>query len=382
MATPSDKPHPPIYIADDGEMEQIRALLRDQQLPFSDVGSAPDSERMELLISNPRTALGFTGSTGGVVPDVHIVVARKLSRTMRQQLQRSSCDFIVEGPMDPSALQLLIRHALYRGPERRSADRVPLGVPVKIKCGWRQRNATLLQLSMRGCGIAIRGKLSDGGLAIRLPSEYCDGQKVELPARVLEDMGSSEGEHILALGFTRLSAEARAVLERAMRVAAGARGQLKPGRRAPARVAEVPHAATGALAGSRDARAREDRRVAERVGYRRRLLGTTSGRAQVVIGHDLSMGGMRVAPDPELGVGDVIKLALHGGGKKVLVQARVIRDAGSDGLGLSFIELGEKAKAGLAGLIESLEIVGRPLRKGDARPTVVVSEVLESDGED
>ncbi len=380
MAAPLETNESPIVIADDGEMQQVRQLLRDEDLSYTELVPSAEGEpaRMDLLISNPRTALGVAGAKSSVAPDVHIVVASELSRTMRHQLQRSSCDFIVEGPVDPSALHLLIRHALYRGPERRAAARVPLGVPIKIKSGWRQRNATLLQLSMRGCGVAITGERTGNDLSVRLPAEYCEGERIDLPVCVLEDMGSSDGEHILALGFKKLSGEARAVLERAMRVAAGAVGQIKPGRVAQHAEAQPDEERPRETAAARPtSKADEDRRVAERVRYRRRLLGTTSGRAQVLLGQDLSIGGMRIGSDPDLSVGDEIKLALHGTGQRVLVRARVVRDDGHDGLGLCFVDPGEKTREGLRALVDSLRILGQPRREGDGRPGVVVGEVIE-----
>jgi hypothetical protein len=51
------------------------------------------------------------------------VLAEAITNMLRAQLQRFQCSYIVEQPVHPAALKLLILHAVYRGPERRDLDR-------------------------------------------------------------------------------------------------------------------------------------------------------------------------------------------------------------------------------------------------------------------
>ncbi len=101
------------------------------------------------------------------------------------------------------------------------------------------------------------------------------------------------------------------------------------------------------------------------------MLAAREGAAHVVIGRDLSTGGMRVAPDSSLCVGDEFKLAIYGraGHKPMLVKAIVARDDGDAGCVLHFRDLSPRAAANLERIVESL-----PSLPG---PNVVVSEIAE-----
>jgi prepilin-type N-terminal cleavage/methylation domain-containing protein len=81
-----------------------------------------------------------------------------------------------------------------------------------------------------------------------------------------------------------------------------------------------------------------DRRQSMRVPYTQTVVALDEQAARVVVGRDLSPGGMRIAPNPNLAVGDVLKLALHAGTETepVVVLAEVERDDHEDGLVLAF----------------------------------------------
>jgi len=104
------------------------------------------------------------------------------------------------------------------------------------------------------------------------------------------------------------------------------------------------------------------------------VLATGDGTSHALIGSDLSVGGMRVRPDPTLAVGAKVKLAIYGsaGIPPVLIKAEVTRDDGDDGLVLQFRKVSSGAAAALERLVESL-----PGSQGGVGPDVVVSEVLE-----
>ena len=84
------------------------------------------------------------------------------------------------------------------------------------------------------------------------------------------------------------------------------------------------------------------------------------------MGRDLSSGGMRVAPNADLIVGDVLKLVIYGpaGRPPLVLRAVVFRDDGSDGCVLRFENL---APATVAELDEWTRAASEPRRLGEAR---------------
>jgi len=82
----------------------------------------------------------------------------------------------------------------------------------------------------------------------------------------------------------------------------------------------------------------QDRRRSARVPYAQRLVALDEQAARVVVGRDLCAGGMRIAANATLSVGDVLRIALHAGNETepLVLQAGVERDDGEDGLVLAW----------------------------------------------
>jgi hypothetical protein len=269
--------------------------------------------------------------------------------------------------MNSHAFRLLVAQALYEGPERRRGRRVVLAEPVKIRDGGRVRAATLVQLSLRGCGIVADYEAELGGpLEVVFPKELTAGKALQVGGPVLA-VRAAEGEagrfHV-AIAFRLMKIEDRRLVNTIMeRLGGGAELRARP----PARKV-VP------------AVDQKDRRRAPRKAFSRRVLAGGAGISHVLIGRDLSAGGMRVAPDPSLRVGATLMLALHGrpGLPAVVVQAVVARSDGTDGLVLRFDALRPAAAERLAALVESLpSLPDKGSGATRATPGVVVSEVLE-----
>lgn len=380
------------WIADDGELFTLRSLLREHEIPYGELSNDPPEE-LDLLVSNPRRALEVERQRNRFAPRIHIVMAGDdLTRTMRQRLQRSSCDFIVPEDVHPGALRLLVDYALYRGPERRVGARVPMDVEVKLKVGWRQRKATLLQLSERGCGVVMGNGIADDEMLLRLPPSWTGGRKVDLPVTVIDRESLDDGDWRVSLGFRRVDRDTRQILRDAIKRAAAETGRLQPGRggsaaASVARRASPPRRPAGSPRADEPAKRpstseelpRQDRRQGTRPRYTRRLLATREGEAQVVIGQDISEGGMRIGREPGLEVGQELKLALYGSrsDERVVVRGRVVRDDGPAGFGLRFEKVTPEVQEKLDRLVASLRILGRPAGGDAARPGVVVSQILE-----
>jgi hypothetical protein len=98
----------------------------------------------------------------------------------------------------------------------------------------------------------------------------------------------------------------------------------------------------------------------------------------VLIGRDISSGGMRVRPDPDLALGDMLKLAVHSrpGLPAIMVKAEVTRDDGEDGVLLRFHDLPDSIAARLEQIMDGLPAMPLGKRPG-ARPGMSVSEILD-----
>jgi CheY-like chemotaxis protein len=121
-----------------------------------------------------------------------------------------------------------------------------------------------------------------------------------------------------------------------------------------------------------------DRRRSERATFDAKVPAFGSSALRVLIGRDLSIGGMRVEANPNISIGDRLHLAIYGApdDEPLLIWATVDRDDGEQGLELTFDELHEVIQNRLERIVVALPSV-ESLREGelDAMGTVM-SEML------
>lgn len=386
MDNPDEELEAPVLLADDGELDDVREQLQALDVPFENTW-ARGAHRGALLITSPRHA-DCASPRGEHVARFHIVVAEELSRSVVRQLRRSGCHFVVRSSAHPTALRLLIQHALYTGPEKRCSDRVAMSAKVKVRAGLRPRTATLVQLSSRGCGIESDHALQRGtGLKVTLPKNLTESRALSLEGRVVggAPIRGSDGLHLLSIAFRPSGAEAQQTIRKVMAGHAVGAAAMRPTDRdrapaappsiQPASVARAPERAKTASAEKSVEGA--ERRAAPRKLFKRSVLAAGDGTARTVIGRDLSEGGMRISADGSLEVGDELKLAIHGsrGGKPVVVKALVFRDDGDRGFVLQFRDVSPAMAGQLRHLLESLPALPRSRKGGE--PDVVVSEIVE-----
>ena len=224
--------------------------------------------------------------------------------------------------------------------ERRLAVRVRADVPVQLRFGLRQRPARLLDLSLSGA----RLELEEPDVRVG------DVLKIALP-------GTTRFERALRAAVVRID-EAPGVV---------AVHFFRPSKEEVERVrALVLDAMTGGEG---------ERRERERVAYPRRVIARGADRPRVLIGTDLSEGGMRIAHS-ELPLGTEVQVALHAGGQlpPLVVSARVVRREADGAAALAFLELAEGEREHLAKLVREqpavLDANGSP---------AVVSELVAPD---
>ena len=383
---------PPVLIDDDGELDEVRRLLDELEIEFV-TAAGSDAERASLLVSNARKALARASgvaSDRALVGAFHLVVADKISKRAQRELERVRLDFLVQRPVDPAALRLVVLHALYSGPERRRAPRVAMSAVVRCRAGVVSRPATLVELSQSGCRLTSGQKLETGqSLAVIVPRDLTGSRRLSIEGRVVAVAPAGELDprrQAYSVQFQRVDAGTRKALRAVMvmhglgsailqpRTRPGSlQGDLEP----PTRAAASEDAPAGEMGAS--PKERSERRAGPRGKFKRPVLAAARGCSNILIGRDLSLGGMRVDPHPELNVGDELKLVIHGHLRKhpLVVKASVARDEGDDGCVLQFHAMSPHASAQLEGIVDSLPRLRSPGPGGDAGPNVVVSELVE-----
>lgn len=391
----NDTAIPPLtaWIADDGELAPVRRLLWEHGVVLAEELEAPPSW-VDLLVTNPRHALKRDSKARLPGARVHILVTEDPNPRLMQQLRRTSCDFIADADVHPDAMRLLVEYALYAGPERRSGARAPMSLPVQLKVGRRAREATLIQLSIAGCGLSLPTAVTGEKLLLRLPTEWTGGEKIEVPLVILEDVATADGDHLVSCRFGSVDTELKRMLaEEITRVgrevglleARKAEAPKSTSKRTKKRAAGTTTKPASSLPAKNATDAGDDdRRKSARAAYRLQMLATGEGRSHVLLGRDISVGGMRVGPDPDLQVGQEIKLALYGSGRRdrIIVRARVVRDAGEEGLGLAFQRLKPAVQERLTKLVDQALVLRGGASDGRKSPNVVVSEILDEEDAD
>lgn len=385
----ADKARAEVWISDDGELADVRKLLDQLDVAYASAPrSSGDEDPGPVRAPDLSCSLLFTSPPHAVTLQpailrsdaLHVVVIDEAPRTLRRMLERSRCDFVLQRPIHPGVLRLLVTHALYAGPEKRRAGRVLVGEPVTFKSGLLSRNATLIELSEGGCSLETKQPVdADASIQLTLPRKLTGAKALVIEGRIVSraPISGQKPSHRLSVAFVSAAGvrrELRAVLRThargstTLRAEAGAGGALKldPGSRRR-ETTQREAAYTPQI----------ERRRWPRKRYRKQILATSQGGVSTLIGSDLSRGGMRVGYDPDLAVGDELKLAIYGsaGQAPVVVRSVVVR-GDDESWGLEFRDLGDRVASRLELMVRTLpSLPGSPPDK----PGVVMTEVLEDD---
>ena len=126
----------------------------------------------------------------------------------------------------------------------------------------------------------------------------------------------------------------------------------------------------------------DERRSDPRIPYDRRVVALGEEAARVLVGRDLSHGGMRIGPTDAVDVGDTLRVALHCGTElePLVVLATALRDDGVAGVVLEFQELSDGQRDHLEKIIASSSPVrmGRDEDLFEKSGAVVMGEMLET----
>jgi len=393
-------PKPTTLLLHDGELADVRTLLDELGARFEERSGGPTptdpQTSWDLVIATPKRILDFI-SHGETGPTTRIAILASEARVLRKVMRREKIEFVVRRPVHPEALRLLILHALYRGPEKREASRVSIGATVHFRAGWVWRRALLLDLSLRGCRLQARQRLARGDrVSIRLPAKIAGRGSLGLSGRVVRRRPagrSRQGVDVVAIHFDTTPLDVVRRLQATVNEHAWGPASLHgstakrfvverllPGtnRDGDAGVEDGMGEATSTGTSTKARGVRGDRR-----SLSRRVIALGEARARVLIGRDLSLGGMRVDPHPDLSPGDGLRIALHvrSGQPPLVLEAEVCRDDAERGLALRFGNLSREATSYLREMLASLPAIEAPAddRAGTASVGVVVSEILDSE---
>jgi hypothetical protein len=375
---------PQSLLVHDGELVDFRTLLGELGTPFVEcVGSPGPNERegrWDLVIATPKRLLSLHLEDQTTQP-ARIAVCDQDSKTLRTSLERAGIETLVRRPVHPAAMRALLLHALYRGPEKRNNRRVSVGGPVRYRRGWRQRPAMLADLSLGGCRLLADQALERGqAFTLLVPPELSGGRGYSVRARVVRsvDIDDGPGGERFAI-HARFEDPSRRQLEKlqaSLRQHVAGPATLDDAREAAQAMLDE-NAAPEAHEAAPEARRANERRSEARHEIGERVVALDDEAARVLMGRDISLGGMRVDPNPRLVVGDNVRIAIHleGHANPLVLHARVHRDDGARGIVLRFHELPREAARALTDLLDALPIVSiGASQQGGA----IVSELLET----
>ncbi len=216
----------PVLLVDDGELDDIRDFLDEFGIEFAHLrgGAVPnrlDPPRDLFLTTMRRAKLAraWPHASDGSLRPVRIAIVEEDSPSARAVLRRLGFLYLVRRPIHPTALHLLILRALYRGDERRSEARVPVGFDISLRSGMRRRDALLVDLSLGGCRLIADRPLPAGAkLNLQLPGDLLGDADLGVPGQILrcerDAQALADGGFRIAVRFQQLPDTTRDVLTR------------------------------------------------------------------------------------------------------------------------------------------------------------------------
>ncbi len=381
MPTQPDS-EPGILLIDDGELDEVASVLESEGLQFTRLrgGAIPSdvAPPRDLLIITPRRLERVRrGSPVDAAPGhpLRIIAVEEDSPAMRRRLRRAGLNLLVRPSTDAEIWRLLISRALYDGDERREDPRVAVGSPVEIgdesRSGPGSQSPTILMdLSNRGCRLQTEHDFKEGDpIGFALPGEH-DPTGARKPldlagqVRRIAQIHGSERRTLAVVFDAKMPESTRTRLTALINRWAGGPASFKttPAVLSPAiPPCELPslqdltlddetdppvparseirvELATSTTNETSEPKQENERRRQQRGRFESSVRAQSRSGPVILIGRDLSAGGMRVERRANLQLGERFRLALHGLGQveAFVVDAEVVRDDGEDGFALAF----------------------------------------------
>jgi hypothetical protein len=359
---------PWILLLDDGELDDVRELLEELGIDFEQwhksdlVTSPPHPQHLLVTTAAHGISAGLRRTTTRTRDRATwIAVGSGDSRTQHRAIIGAGFDYLVKRPTHPETFRSLLRGILYSGNEQRSRRRIAVSSAISFRVDGKGPPvaALLMDLSPGGCRLLTRSSLRLGSeLALSFPAELTGTQAFSHRGTVMRTspgstVGAGGKECCLGVRFLPFETNSTKPMLDLL-------NSLNSG---PAAMPEAWAAAASAPAQpSRAPRGVYDNEVA--------IFGLDGC---VLNGRDLSSGGLRVDPNPALKVGASLRLALGDAddAKQILVDARVIRDDGENGVALHFDWIDPMSGESLRELVEGLPSTETPTAKPKQRSSIL-----------
>ena len=331
----------PVLLIDDGELDDVRAILEEVGAEFAHLrGGAVPSELEapnQLFIATPRRAMLAKDWPSGALP-IKVGVVTEDSNTLRSMLKRIGFDLLIRRPVHPYALRLVLLRALYSGSERRKDLRFPIGSTVSFRSGFRRKTATLADLSMRGARLLVDQPATLGSrLTLQMERELAGDKALSIRGKVVRvsDGPEQDGQYVAGLQFENPKRDTLLRLRELLKSSAMGPAVLPADTTLPEASTQEPTTPIAAPASP------ENRRKYDRAVFRREVVQLDDEASSVLLGRDISLGGMRVESESNLGLGDQLRLAIYGGPREdpFIVRGTVVRQETATTYGVKFDDL-------------------------------------------
>jgi len=374
---------PSVLVLDDGELENVQHVL--EQIGADTVrltrGKIPVSlpAPKDLLVTTLKRVNACPQlTTPGDSPAQYawVCLHNQDYVPVRERMRDAGVHFLIHTPLgrdlDGELVRLLFVQLLYEGAERRGQIRLPVASEVGVASEAGRQKAQLLELSCDSCRVVLRHNLAEQELVtVHLPAELSPSVRGSYRGRVLrtncvEKPDGSRGYSVV-VAFDELEDERKARIE-ALLAGHALAARIKPLTELPERELVLED---------------DDRRRAARHSYPRRIAAFTPADPEgpsLVIGRDLSMRGMRLAPHPDLRLGSRIALALYRGPslRPIVLEGEVLRDDGAMGVGVRFDPLPPDQARELGQMLETLPSIRSMYAGEDEAEAVVVGKIVSS----
>lgn len=382
-----------MLLCDGDELDDVATILRGLGVSFEHRRGAEAAQPLplpaDLLVASARRALVLPPAPVGPLEaagPARVAIATADSPGLRTGLREAGFGLLVRRPVHPTALRLLLLRLLYRGSERRRHPRVSVGVSTRWRRALVWRRAILAELSAGGCRLLTSRLVPVGRrLRIEVPDPSIPGARIRVRGRVVRANALAPGDPTATVAIQFLEPKA-AVLARLEQIVAAY--ELGPASMPGGWVLEEPAAPTPGEAPSEQSKqpvaaeaSVSERRSSPRTRYGARIVTLGEEAAHVVMGRDLSLGGVRIEPHGGLERGQSLALALHGAGLAVpiVVRGTVKRDDGEAGLVIVFDALPAAQGEALAKLLASLGGIETLGPSGSGQESVV-TQILPAEG--
>jgi len=361
---------PSVLLLDDGELQPIVSVLDTLGCNYVRIrGGSLDTNislPRDLILATARRAMAHLAPPP---PDssrpVRVAISSEDCTTLRTQLRLLGFEYLIRQPLHIEALErLLVRILSYSGTERRRSSRHALRCEVRLQTSKRNDHAMLTEISRHGCLISCAREIPPGmHVELTLPQSATRGNAIPLHGQVVRVLRDEAVEvWNAAVEFEALEHTVAASLEELLWLLERTHETERKPQEIEAEELDL------------------ERRSVARRSFGNEILSAIDETRRTLIGKDLSLGGMRVEPRPELVPGKALRVALFGPetDETLMLAAHVARNDGSTGVALLFDPMSPEAKRKLEALIIGMPAI-EALQDGesDALGTVLTEIVFE-----